>query len=96
MNPPTSTPTPTYPTSWNDQPSIVTQAKPIFSFNAESRMIEVRRNGPDFFISIGNLFGSQTLTTTDIDTLFHLLESAAKARHGKKIACPELATVIHR
>jgi hypothetical protein len=55
-------------------------------------MIEVRRNGADFFVSTGNLFGSQTITTTDFDTIFQVIALAVKAK--KEATLPKLAFIV--
>lgn len=78
----------TYPTIWSDQPKIVTSAKPILTINVETRIVEVRRQGGTFYVSLGNLFGSQTVKTDYIDKAFHLVELAAKLKN-KDLQLPE-------
>ena len=81
----------TYKKGWDDQPDIVRTAKPLFKTNFGSMVVELRKEGAKFYVSIGNLFGSQTLFTEDLEMAFKLLEIA---KEGKQVGLPEGVTLL--
>ena len=63
---------------WTDQPSKVNNAKIVFRAYINSRIIEVRDAGKGwYYVTIGNLFGSQSIECASVDVAFKVMNDAA-------------------
>ena len=78
------------PTTWNDQPAAV-EALPIaLSAFMHDKIVEIRSDGvaPEAFVSVGNLFGSQTLRCDSLFTAVRLAHAIAQAKKGRALDPP--------
>jgi hypothetical protein len=78
-----------FPKHWTDQPDAVTEAEPLCRvFNSNiGHSTEVRQIGYNdgFFMTTGNLFGSQTIRVPDAKTAFRILDAVARLEEGEEI-----------
>lgn len=81
------TPTPRH---WTDQPEILDQAEIIVGRIpvADAHGIEVRKLGVRWFVTHGNLFGSQTVECDSPVTVLRLIETAMRRRSGAEPVDP--------
>lgn len=87
---------PLYPKAWLDQPDVVQAAQPlVVSIGVGDQRAEMREH-PDgrVFLSIGNLFGSQTLECLDLRCAVLALAQALKATKKKPMGAPTGCTVL--
>jgi len=72
--------------NWTDQPDEVTRAEPICSMflKMPGISVEVRRIDYEtaYFLTTGNLFGSQTIKAPDANTVFRILDKIAHMSNG--------------
>jgi hypothetical protein len=68
--------------AWTGQPKILAQAEILCSIyvNAHSKTVEVRRMMPDgeFYVTIGNLFHSQTVMANGPMHVFKIIDMLSK------------------
>jgi hypothetical protein len=67
---------------WDDQPDEVEGHTVVFRAFIYSHIVEVRsasNGGPHFYVTGGNLFGSQTVRCVDAPTAFRVMDATVKA-----------------
>ena len=78
--------------SWSDQPAALEGAEIVFRsflrFPGGGQSAEVRRAGERWFLSVGNLFGSQTLECSGPEAALRALTRALSARGDEAVAAP--------
>jgi len=76
-----------YEKTWTDQPAAVLQAEPVASVRVGgARRIEIRaESAGSYLLTIGTLFGSQTLRCPDARAAFRMLGRAAELSEQKKV-----------
>ena len=82
--------------AWTDQPKVLEQANILFSAHIggeDRRLVEVRNNGETFYVTQGNLFGSQTLKCDDIFAAFRAMQLIANPPK-KPVPAPEGCTLM--
>lgn len=78
--------------SWTDQPDVVATMPVAFSVFVESigQSVEVRKGSAgEFTVTIGNLFGSQTILAPDVNSLLLLLGRTFGSKRGQTHTLPE-------
>ena len=66
--------------TWTDQPDEVVGLPVLMNFNAYGAAFEVRRDKLGrYYVSAGNLFGSETVHADDVDGMFKLLAKGLNA-----------------
>jgi hypothetical protein len=76
--------------TWTDQPETVAQSRKLASFMVGGRdqsvIIEVRRDwhGAGYYVTAGNLFGSQTVQCQSVEATFRAIEFIHNGGAGKK------------
>jgi hypothetical protein len=79
--------------TWKDQPTYLDLADAVLTFSNDGRIIELRKWGgglagpPVYFVSVGNLFASQTLEVPDLETGVRLVNHVV---HSKTVTFEEL------
>lgn len=75
--------------SWSDQPKVLENAVPKFKGRVGEFLCEVRcekkLSDPTWYVTQGNLFGSQTLKCEDVDSVFRALNIIAE---GQRVNVP--------
>lgn len=72
----------THPLNWIDQPKILEQAPVVCRFHLDGKMVEVRKlTHPNvdhslWFITAGNMFGSQTVKCPSAEKVLELIHLA--------------------
>jgi hypothetical protein len=80
--------------SWNDQPEFLRDATEITHFFAK-RGIHIYKLGAKYYLTTGNLFGSQTIETGDVEVLLKCVGIAASHEQGSKdVNIPDGATIV--
>lgn len=79
--------------NWTDQPRFLRDAKELTSFYA-NRAIHVYKLGAKYYMTTGNLFGSQTIEVGDAALLVELIGLAANAKNGTDAKLPEGCTLV--
>jgi hypothetical protein len=75
--------------TWTDQPDVVEAATKVAGFMVGGRdaavVIEVRRDyhGAGYYVTAGNLFGSQTVRCRDAETALRAIEFIHTGGAGK-------------
>lgn len=89
--------------TWNDQPDQISNLPIAFDFYNGERHVEVRAGAePEdpalelrcYYVSVGNLFGSQTVRLHGEDKLFEVLRLASSTKRGKKTDLPSGVKVL--
>ena len=91
--------------SWSDQPDVCRFAEKIFScfINAAGSTFEVRKSNSSFdnsyYLTIGNLFGSETVKVNSAEETFRLMEISLRHAINRKdsedrIKLPDFAELI--
>ena len=81
---------PHYPLIWTDQPAVLETAEPLLTLNIESNMVQIRKAADRYYVTHGNLFGSQTMQMATSGLVFRVLELAIKSRNRKaSVKMPE-------
>jgi hypothetical protein len=80
-------------THWTDQPAVIENAELVTSFVA-GKAIYIYRNGDTYFLSHGNLFGSQTIETNSTEALLKAIGLVVNAKSGDQAKAPEGCTII--
>jgi hypothetical protein len=66
--------------SWTDQPDACEHAEVLCTFSitrkGDMHQVEVRHNNGDFYLTFGNLFGSQTIRAQDGMAAFRVIRVA--------------------
>lgn len=79
----------TFAKHWTDQPDAVTEAEPLsrFFLSGPGQSVEVRQIGfnDGLFVTVGNLFGSQTIQVPDAKTAFQVIGAMADLENGQTI-----------
>jgi len=81
--------------TWDDQPDEVLSAVQRLHFYANERIIEVRESRDCFLISVGNLFGSETVKAKSLNAMFAAVHLAATVKSGQHADLPEGCEVLH-
>ena len=79
---------------WTDQPSVIEGAT-IFYGRVGERLVQVIQSDvvkDQFFVTTGNLFGSQTITVQKANNVLRILELIANSVENKQIELPSYAT----
>lgn len=71
--------------NWDDQPAVLLDAQRVANFSIGRYLVEVRRKGETYYITVGDLFGSQSLEVLETDAIFKLLEAVASGRSGQTV-----------
>lgn len=84
-----------YPKEWSDQPDCVLKAHPVVSFSTNKAIIEIRDAGrslvggeQSYYVSVGNLFGSQTLSCPNIYHVWAVIKLTQQSRKGPVVPPP--------
>lgn len=82
--------------SWTDQPDTVEESRVVFKAYFNSRLVEVRDAGGGWYlVSVGNIFGSQTLSCASAAVTFQVLEKIAnRADDDTRMTLPYGTEVI--
>ena len=74
---------------WSDQPDEVLQGQVVLNTLYKDRAVEVR-SCPDgtYYVTTGNLFGSQTVACRTVEQLLAVLQLASDAKGGKPVSVP--------
>lgn len=77
--------------SWDDQPDEVVVAGVILRMtpSKSSHAIEVRHGKGKYYVTNGNLFGSQTLVTEDPLLAFSVLQMIVRHKDGEQMKVPD-------
>jgi len=80
--------------TWNDQPAEVEDGLTVCRFYANSWTFEVRKaKGDVWYLTVGNLFGSQTLKCHAPEVVFDAIDREIGAV-GRKVGLPVGAELI--
>ena len=73
--------------TWTDQPAVVEQAEPVASIRVGgARRVEIRaETAGSYLLTIGTLFGSQTLRCPDARAAFRMLGRAAELSEKRDV-----------
>jgi hypothetical protein len=76
-----------YPTTWLDQPETVTVLPLAFRAFVHDRIIEIRSDGVamEAYITVGNLFGSQTVRCDTLYIAVKMAHSIAQLKKGRTL-----------
>lgn len=78
-----------YKKHWTDQPDAVTEAEPLsrFFLSGPGQSVEVRQIGYNdgLFVTVGNLFGSQTIKVPDAKTAFRVVGAISALDSGQTL-----------
>jgi hypothetical protein len=81
---------------WTDQPEVILKAEQIFHSYHDCRTVvgyRIRKvDGDEWYISTGNLFGSQTISCDSIESYLVALELAVNAK--KEATLPKGCVII--
>lgn len=68
--------------SWNDQPDMVQEAQVLCDVFLEKRCatLQVRKLNSSYYVTVGTLFGSQTIECPNADSVFSLIEIASRVK----------------
>lgn len=81
--------------SWTDQPKVLENTETTFNGRVGEYYVEVRRekklSDPIWYVTQGNLWGSQTLKCEDVDSVFRALSVIAENR---KVNVPRGCTLM--
>ena len=81
---------------WTDQPEVILRAEQIFKSYHNGRSVvgyRVRNtNGDEWYITTGNLFGSQTISCNSIESYLVALDLAVNAKKDAKL--PDGCSII--
>lgn len=81
--------------TWEDQPELCTGAPVVASMWLNEHAVEVRElAGGRFAVTLGNLFGSQTLLCADALVVLRLLHLMSNNNAGKRISPPDGAEIV--
>jgi|TARA_R110002020_G_scaffold161298_4_gene346380 hypothetical protein len=74
------------PRKWKDQPACLAESSQIFEYIplGESGSAQIMLFGDMWYLTVGNLFGSQTVRTNDIATVGTLIHDLA-LRKGEEV-----------
>ena len=78
--------------TWNDQPDACEQAVVLSDFSiGDGYSVEVRKAQGVYYLTTGNLFGSQTLIATDADAMLSAIGKMASVTrtNGYSIEVPK-------
>lgn len=78
--------------NWQDQPDVVTSMRPLAgTFTVSTvhgpKIVEVRESALGRFVSMGNLFGSETLRCPDDRSVYALLAELGKDNPALPVGC---------
>lgn len=81
---------------WVDQPDCVEGARVLLhQYVGEAQSVEIRRKDDMYFLSVGNLFGSQTVLCPSSESTFECLDLVSRAALNKQtITVPRSCTLI--
>lgn len=65
---------------WSDQPAEIATAKELASFNTKGALVAIYRGDSRYYLTVGGLFGSQTISATNADAIIGILGSAMRAK----------------
>jgi hypothetical protein len=71
---------------WKDQPKCLDGAEVLFTSSLHGLIVEIRRVNSIYYVSTGNLFGSQTVKVLEADLVFYLLQTIQDALDANKEA----------
>lgn len=70
---------------WTDQPEILETAEVLCTFTIGSGVIaEVRRSTSLWYLTTGNLFGSQTIQSQSPEGVFRAIDAAYRVRDNDR------------
>lgn len=78
--------------TWSDQPDVVLDAPIVLSFSLEDRHLEIRKSGDHYYVTSGNIFGSQTVLAKDEAALWAVLRIATSKGTGASL--PDGARIL--
>jgi hypothetical protein len=76
-----------YTRNWKDQPAVLEKGEKILSIFMKDCIEAVQiKEGPDagFFVTVGNLFGSQTIKVTSANDVIAMLQMVYDRQSGAK------------
>ena len=71
--------------SWSDQPKFLENAPVLAYLHVTAGVAEVRVLNKIYYVTVGNLFSSQTLHCADADTAFRVLDMLDSKRKSKAL-----------
>ncbi len=69
---------------WNDQPRELEDTECVLRFNTDGRILEIAHAHGRWYVTQGNLFGSQTVQCPDVLTAMRLANDVAAAGGRKR------------
>jgi hypothetical protein len=74
---------------WTDQPKTLDGLVVLFRTFVKGRIIEVRRGTNCYYVTTGNLFGSQTIRAASAEAAFTVMHLAASFDDGQPMDLPD-------
>jgi len=72
-----------HPRGWDDQPKLLERIPLVLHTSIEANVVEVRHGGGAFYyVTVGNLFGSQTIECDSADVAFGIIELVGKKKRS--------------
>lgn len=80
--------------TWKDQPDAVLTATPLASIYIDGRIMEVRDEEDSLLLTVGSLFGSETLRFKDPRQLIKTIGLASNLKDGAMLNLPKGAVLV--
>ena len=81
--------------SWDDQPDEIEGAEVVLrNVRVQDRHVEIRSNGTLYWLTVGSLFGSQTVRCDSLETAIRALNGVGRVRKGKTARLPDGAELV--
>jgi hypothetical protein len=78
--------------NWTDQPVELEEADVMFCANIDGRIVEVRAGDAWWYVTVGNLWGSETLRVGNAREAFRVLNQIVETPSGGQRGIPDFAT----
>lgn len=81
---------------WGDRAAAVEKCEILLSINLGTRIVEIRKTPEEFFfLTVGNLYGSQTLQVLNLETVVRMVNKIYEAGDYDQIERPVDALFVY-